>query len=65
MENKRWDKAIEQAAQEFSITGHNLFTNNCHHFVARVLNIYKYEGKENWGQYDVWRLAMKGVKITN
>ena len=34
------------------------FSNNCHHHVARVLNIMRFEGKENWNQVDVWWMCL-------
>eukprot|EP01057_Protomagalhaensia_wolfi_P004613 Protomagalhaensia_wolfi_Nauph_80__4612@NODE_4768_length_508_cov_187_665245_g3847_i0_p1_GENE_NODE_4768_length_508_cov_187_665245_g3847_i0NODE_4768_length_508_cov_187_665245_g3847_i0_p1_ORF_typecomplete_len131_score4_08DUF778/PF05608_12/7_2e24VirE/PF05272_11/1e02VirE/PF05272_11/2_2_NODE_4768_length_508_cov_187_665245_g3847_i045437 len=27
---------------------HNIFTNNCHHHVATILNTIQYRGKTNW-----------------
>lgn len=60
-----WDAAVEQASKEFSFTDHSLISNNCHHHVARVLNISKYQGRSNWSAFDVAGLASAGQTVHN
>ena len=37
---------------------HSIFSNNCHHHVARTLNIMEYKGKQNWTQVDIWWMCL-------
>ena len=47
-----WDNAIFKARLEFDGTHYHLFSNNCHHFVARVMNEAGIDGGEH-GQFDL------------
>lgn len=58
-----WDNAVEQASLEFSRTDHSLISNNCHHHVARVLNLANYKGRNNWSGYDIFGLSSAGIPI--
>lgn len=49
-----WDKAIQETSDYYSKTRHSLFFNNCHQYIAGVLNKVKYEQRDNWGQYEIW-----------
>lgn len=53
---KAWDKAIQETSDYYSRTRHSLFFNNCHQYIASVLNKVKYAGRTNWTQTDVWML---------
>jgi hypothetical protein len=37
---------------------HNIFCDNCHSHVARVLNILKYKGHTNYTMIDVWWMCL-------
>lgn len=52
-----WDKAIQETSDYYSRTRHSLFFNNCHQYIAGVLNKVKYCNRTDWDQYEVWRLA--------
>ena len=45
----QWDTAIEESDNKFLTTKHQLFSNNCHHHCAYVLNKIKYKGKSTYG----------------
>lgn len=49
-----WDKAIQETADYYSKTRHSLFFNNCHQYIAGVLNKVKYWGRADWSQTEVW-----------
>lgn len=49
-----WDKAIQETSDYYSRTRHSLFFNNCHQYIAGVLNKVKYENRDNWTQTEVW-----------
>jgi len=49
-----WDKAIQETSDYYSRTRHSLFFNNCHQYIAGVLNKVAYGNKTNWTQTDVW-----------
>lgn len=51
-----WDRAIEAASEHYSRTRHSLFFNNCHQYIADVLNRVKYDGRTSWTQTEVWWL---------
>lgn len=43
-----WDDALKKSVQEFQNRSYNLFTCNCHSFVANNLNRLFYSGHEKW-----------------
>lgn len=43
-----WDDAIRSSMQQFQHRSYNLFTCNCHSFVANFLNKIAYQGFINW-----------------
>lgn len=49
-----WDQAIKDTSEYYARTRHSLFFNNCHEYIADVLNKVKYRGKSNWSQTRVW-----------
>ena len=53
-EFKEYDKAIYAGTNYYNKLNYNFFTNNCHSFVAKVLNKLKYRGKNNYTMVDVW-----------
>lgn len=44
-----WNKSIARANECYEGKVHNLFTENCHHHVASVLNELKYKQFTHWG----------------
>lgn len=53
---KAWDKAIQETSDYYSKTRHSLCFNNCHQYIAGVLNKIKYDNRNDWDQYEVWRM---------
>lgn len=49
-----WDTAIKEASEYYRRTRHSLFFNNCHQYIATILNKVKYLNKSNWTQKEVW-----------
>lgn len=54
--DKTWDEAILSISENYERTRHSLFSNNCHRYVAGVLNKTKYNNRTNWTQFHVWLL---------
>lgn len=53
---KGWDKAIQETSDYYARTRHSLFFNNCHQYIASVLNKVKYDDHSDWTQTNVWWL---------
>ncbi|KAL6530741.1 Protein REVERSION-TO-ETHYLENE SENSITIVITY1 [Orobanche gracilis] len=53
-----WDDALQSTGRNFEHKSHNLFTCNCHSFVASCLNRLCYRGSMNWNMVDVWALVV-------
>lgn len=49
-----WNDAIQVSANKFCQQQHNIVLNNCHNHVADTLNEMKYNGKENYTQFDIF-----------
>lgn len=49
-----WDEAIRVSADKYRRETHNIITNNCHGHVADTLNEMKYNGRDNYTQFDVF-----------
>lgn len=49
-----WNDAILKSANTYSQQPHNLIVNNCHSHVADTLNAMKYDGKQNYTQFDIF-----------
>lgn len=49
-----WNDAIQVSANKFCGQQHNIIFNNCHSHVADTLNEMKYNGKDNYNQFDVF-----------
>lgn len=47
-----WDQTIKDVSGEYARTMHGLF-NNCHEYIAEVLNRVKYGNRTNWSQTEV------------
>jgi hypothetical protein len=45
------DEAIENSSKEYNDLTHNLFLNNCHSHVAKVLNHLSYKGIKHWNTF--------------
>uniref|UniRef100_A0A915CLL1 Probable U2 small nuclear ribonucleoprotein A' n=1 Tax=Ditylenchus dipsaci TaxID=166011 RepID=A0A915CLL1_9BILA len=48
-----YDKAIEQASEEYKSHMHNIFCDNCHSHVALALNSMKYDGRSDWNMVNL------------
>ena len=49
-----YDRALELGRKSYNKMDYNFFTNNCHSFIANVLNNLKYKGRDNYNMVDVW-----------
>lgn len=59
-----WDQAIKDTSDHYARTRHSLFFNNCHEYIADVLNKVKYKGRSNWSQTNVWCMITFRSKYT-
>lgn len=50
----QFDRALKQADVTYRKRMHNIFCDNCHSHVARVLNNLNYKGRANYTMIDVW-----------
>ncbi|CAN8066648.1 unnamed protein product [Agarophyton chilense] len=58
---KAYDEAVIDASKTYGKRMHNIFCDNCHSHVAKVLNLLQYEGSSNWNQaYVFWRIWTRG-----
>ncbi|KAL9168044.1 hypothetical protein ABFS82_05G135600 [Erythranthe guttata] len=53
-----WDDAVQSSTRHFEHKSYNLFTCNCHSFVANCLNRLCYEGSMNWNMVNVAALIL-------
>lgn len=61
----RWDDAIRIGNEKSNQRCHNLFTNNCHHHVAMIMNEFRLDSKNNYNQVDVAvKAILKGKYIS-
>lgn len=56
LDGASWDKAIKEVSDQYSKCRHSLFLNNCHKYIACVLNKVKYLKRSDWSEIDVWWL---------
>ena len=64
-EFSEYDKAIEYGKKVYRKMDYNFFTNNCHSFIANVLNKLKYKGRSNYTMVDIWWIfSTKSIYIT-
>lgn len=63
--SKSWDKAIQETSDYYSRTRHSLFFNNCHQYIAGVLNKVKYDGRSDWDQMEIWYNITFRASYTN
>lgn len=49
-----WNDAIQISANRFCERQHNLILNNCHNHVADTFNEMKYNGRDNYTQFDIF-----------
>ena len=62
---EQFDKAIKDANVTYRKRMHNIFCDNCHSHVARVLNNLKYKGRSNYTMIDVWWMCMVNSKYVS
>ena len=55
---QEFDEAIRQADVIYRKRMHNIFCDNCHSHVARVLNILNYKGRSNYTMIDIWWMCL-------
>ncbi|PON56346.1 Protein REVERSION-TO-ETHYLENE SENSITIVITY [Parasponia andersonii] len=53
-----WDDALQSSVRHFEHKSYNLFTCNCHSFVANCLNRLCYGGSMNWNMINVAALIL-------
>ncbi|KAI3505800.1 hypothetical protein L1887_28072 [Cichorium endivia] len=53
-----WDDAVRASRRHFEHKSYNLFTCNCHSFVANILNRICYRGSMNWNMMNVAGLVL-------
>ena len=53
-EFEEYDKAVEYGRKCYKKLNYDFFCNNCHSFIARVLNKLNYKGRNNYTMIDVW-----------
>ena len=53
-----WDDALQSSARHFEHISYNIFTCNCHSFVANCLNRLCYGGSMNWNMINVAALVL-------
>lgn len=59
-----WDEALKESTQEFQHRAYNLFTCNCHSFVANCMNRMGYSGRSDWNVVNLAAfIFIKGVWI--
>ncbi|KAL2471962.1 Protein REVERSION-TO-ETHYLENE SENSITIVITY1 [Abeliophyllum distichum] len=59
-----WDDAIQSTVHHFEHKSYNIFTCNCHSFVANCLNRLCYEGSMSWNMINVAALLLfKGTWV--
>ena len=64
-EKYEYDKAIEKGDLKYKTLRHNLFRNNCHSYVAYILNQLNYKGKSDYNMVDIWWILIKKGKYIN
>lgn len=53
-QGRDWDDAIQVSADRFRGQQHNIILNNCHSHVADTLNEMRYNGRDDYNQFDVF-----------
>ncbi|KAA8525167.1 hypothetical protein F0562_006969 [Nyssa sinensis] len=53
-----WDDALQSSMRHFEHKSYNLFTCNCHSFVANCLNRLSYDGSMGWNMINVAALVL-------
>ena len=62
-EFNEYDKAISEVTNQYNKMGYNWSNNNCHSFVAKVLNKFKYRGKSDYNVNNVLWIVMTEGKF--
>lgn len=60
-----WDQAITEISDYYSKTRHTFCFNNCHQYIASVLNKVNYDGRKDWTQTHVWRFITYESQYVN
>ena len=64
-EKYNWDRAIEKGDNKYNMEEHNIFINNCHSYVAYVLNQLNYRGKNNYNMISIWWILITKGKYVS
>uniref|UniRef100_A0A3Q3W5J4 Uncharacterized protein n=1 Tax=Mola mola TaxID=94237 RepID=A0A3Q3W5J4_MOLML len=48
-----WDKAVQDASEEYKCRPHNLCLDNCHSHVAMALNLMRYDNSTSWNMVNL------------
>ena len=51
-----YDQKLEESRKYYGHQMYDFFTNNCHSFIADVLNRINYKGRNNYNMVDIWWL---------
>lgn len=60
-----WDEALRKGIQEYQNRSYNLFTCNCHSFVANNLNRLFYNGHDRWNVVSLATIMFLRGKFVN
>ncbi|KAF3324417.1 Protein RTE1 [Carex littledalei] len=61
----KWDEALRKGIQEYQNRSYNLFTCNCHSFVANNLNRLFYNGHDKWNVVSLATIMFLRGKFVN
>jgi hypothetical protein len=64
-EIKNFDKAIEKGNNKFVDEEYSLFTNNCHSYIAYILNELNYQGKNDYNIFSIWWMFVRKGKYVS
>ena len=54
-----------ETSKAYSDKMHNLIFNNCHSYIADILNGIEYQGRSNWTQFGVfWLISFKSEYVS-
>ena len=64
-EIERYNECVASADRSYRKRMHNICCDNCHSHVAKVLNNFKYKGRDNYTMVDVWWMLIIRGKYTS
>ena len=60
-----FDKAIEKGNNKFVDEEYSLFTNNCHSYIAYILNELNYQGRNDYNIFSIWWMFVRKGKYVS